>query len=74
MNNLTNELTFDLSEKLFEGGCAINSKRIKILTHSFLKLCEQSPKFQELFKDELTLLHKLDEKEKEYQNSLHALL
>ena len=73
MDNLNNELKFDLSEKLFESMCQINSKRLSILNSSFIKLCENYPKLQELFKEELEALHFLNKKEREYRRSLESL-
>ena len=67
---LHDELTFELSQKLFASGCQLNSKRIKILADSFLKLCRESPKFGEIFKEEVAALESLNREEAELKHSL----
>lgn len=63
MNKL--EFDFDVTEKLFENRCALNAKRIRVLNHTFLKLCDNFPKIKELFPEEIKILNELDRVEKE---------
>ena len=72
INEIQCEANFDLSEKLFESKCAINSKRIKVLTSAIRKL-GNIVKINEIIKAELDLLNKLDTQEKNLKNMTKML-
>lgn len=74
LNNPDNELTFELSERLFEGRCELNAKRLNILTNSFIRFCNSSERLKEFFKQELEELHNLDIREDELRRSSTVLL
>lgn len=74
MDNLGNELVYDLSEKLFEGGCEINAKRIKLLNQIVFKMCKNIPKLEQMFAEELKQLQELDQEEEEIRRNCAHLL
>ena len=63
MDRPETELQFDLSEQLFESTCAVNARRIRILTDVFLKISENFPEVKKLCEEEIYMLQELNKRE-----------
>lgn len=69
---ITEEVSFELAEKLFERKCSITAKKVRVISSALLKL-SKIPKIQEILSDELEELKKLDKMEADLIESFHIL-